>query len=81
MKMRRFYPLFFLLAARWLDLPRMESFILVLFGLVPSAIFSNLIADLFNLDRHLANSVYIISTLLFLMVSLPVYLCVTAAAF
>ncbi|MCK5676226.1 MAG: hypothetical protein KAH99_04340 [Verrucomicrobia bacterium] len=41
---------------------------------MPSAIFSNLISDLFKLDRNLANSVYMVSTALFLIVVLPIFL-------
>jgi predicted permease len=72
------YPLFFLGAAKLFGLGSLDTFILVLFGIVPSAIYSNLIADLFKLDRNLANSVYIISTTLFLAVVLPVFLFVVS---
>lgn len=68
------YPLFFLAAARLFNLGQLDSFILLLFGIAPSAVFSNLIADLFKLDRDLANSVYIVSTTIFLVLVLPVYL-------
>ena len=72
------YPLFFLAAARLFDLGPVDTCVLVLYGLVPSAIFSNLIADMFDLDRGLANSVYIVSTVIFLVGVLPVYLYVVA---
>jgi predicted permease len=72
------YPLFFYGAARLFNLNPLDTVILVLFGIVPSAIFSNLISDLFNLDKDLANSVYILSTALFLLVVLPVYLLAVA---
>ena len=68
------YPLFFLCAAGLFRLNKLDTLILMLFGIVPSAIFSNLIADMFNLDKELANSVFIISTGLFLVVVLPLYL-------
>jgi predicted permease len=74
------YPLFFLCAARLFNLNTLNTLILVLFGIVPSAIFSNLIADLFNLDKDLTNSVFIISTALFLVIILPIYLLVSATA-
>lgn len=74
------YPLFFLAAAGLFNLNALDTFILVLFGIVPSAIFSNLIADMFNLDKDLANSVFIISTLLFLVLVLPLYLFAVSAA-
>lgn len=73
------YPLFFLGAAKLFGLALLDTFILVLFGLVPSAIYSNLISDLFKLDKNLANSVYIISTTLFIAVVLPVFLFVVSA--
>ncbi|WP_372807832.1 AEC family transporter [Pontiella sp.] len=72
------YPLFFFGAARLFNLNPLDTVILVLFGIVPSAIFSNLIADLFHLDKNLANSVYLLSTTLFLIVVLPVYLLAVA---
>ena len=68
------YPLFFFGAARLFGLNPLDTFVLVLFGIVPSAIYSNLICDFFKLDKDLANSVYIISTTLFLIGVLPVYL-------
>ncbi|VGO15344.1 hypothetical protein PDESU_03927 [Pontiella desulfatans] len=67
------YPLFFIGAARLFHLNPLDTCILTLFGIVPSAIYSNLIADFFNLEKDLANSVYIISTTLFLVVVLPIY--------
>lgn len=69
-----FYPLFYIGAARWLNLSPLDTVILALFGIVPSAIFSNLIADLFKLDKDLANSIYIVSTTIFLVIILPIYL-------
>lgn len=68
------YPLILFAAARLLKLDRIDTCILLLFGIVPAAIFSNLIADLFKLDKDLTNSVYIISTILFLIFVLPVFL-------
>ena len=68
------YPLFYFAAARLLHLNQLDTLILLLFGIVPSAVFSNLIADLFDLDRDLSNSVFIFSTALFLITVLPLYL-------
>ncbi len=68
------YPLFFYGAARLLHLNQLDTFILLLFGIVPSAVFSNLIANMFDLDRDLSNSVFIFSTALFLIAALPLYL-------
>lgn len=73
------YPLFFFGAAKLFGLGPLDTFVLVLFGIVPSAIYSNLISDLFKLDKNLANSVYIISTTLFLAIVLPVFLFVVSA--
>jgi len=72
------YPLFFFVLARLLGLGRIDTCVLTLYGIVPSAIFSNLIADMFKLDSDLANSVYIVSTGIFLVVVLPLYLCAVA---
>ena len=74
------YPLYFLGAARLFHLDQLDSLILLLFGIAPAAVFSNLIADLFKLDRDLANSVYIVSTLVFLVTALPIYLFVVGTA-
>ncbi|MEM6821437.1 MAG: AEC family transporter [Verrucomicrobiota bacterium] len=68
------YPLFFLGCAWILGLNPLDTSILVLFGIVPSAVFSNMIADMFDLDRDLTSSVYLVSTALFIVISLPVYL-------
>jgi predicted permease len=75
------YPMFFLLCAKLFHLSQLDTFVLILFGITPSAIFSNLIADLFNLDKNLTNSIYIISTALFLIIILPVYLYITTILF
>lgn len=72
------YPFIYFAAARLFQLNRLDTLILILFGIVPSAVYSNLIADLFNLDKGLTNSVYIISTLLFLVFALPVFLLLTS---
>ena len=69
-----FYPLFFFGAAKVFRLDSLDTLVLVLFGIVPSAVFSNLIADMFKLDTDLTNSVYIVSTVLFLIFALPLYL-------
>jgi hypothetical protein len=67
------YPAFFLLLAMLLGLNQLDTRILVLYGLVPSALLSNLVADLFGLDTDLTNSAFVTSTILFLAVVLPAY--------
>ena len=70
------YPLMFLGMAVWVGLDVMNTSILVLFGLVPSALFASLIADLFELDTDLTSSVFVVSTLLFVLIVLPLYVLV-----
>ncbi len=67
------YPACYLLMARALDLDGLDTRILVLYGLVPSALFSNLVADLFGLDTDLTNAVFVCGTAVFLVFVLPLY--------
>ena len=67
------YPAFFYLASRFFRLGSLDTKILFLYGLVPSAVFSNLVAELFGLDRRMTNTVFIVSTFFFLVVVLPVF--------
>lgn len=67
------YPLFFAGLALALWMGPLDTRILVLFGLVPSALFSNMVADIFDLDTGLTSSVFVTGTVLFLALVLPVY--------
>ena len=67
------YPLLFLGMAVVAVLNHLDTSVLVLFGLVPSALFSSLIADFFGLDTALATAVFVTSTVLFVLLVLPLY--------
>lgn len=67
------YPLVYAGLALAFGLGGLDARILILFGLVPPALFSNLVADFFGLDTGLTNSLFIVGTALFLVVVLPVY--------
>ncbi|MHC4253461.1 MAG: AEC family transporter [Planctomycetota bacterium] len=67
------YPLLYAGLAYASGLIALDTKILILFGLAPPAIFSNLVADFFGLDTDLTNSVFIVGTALFLVVVLPIY--------
>lgn len=67
------YPGCYLLMAWALGLDAIDTRILILYGLVPSALFSNLVADLFGLDTDLTNAVFVGGTAIFLVLVLPVY--------
>lgn len=70
------YPLMYFGMAAAAGLDRLDTQIIVLFGLVPSALFATLVADFFDLDTDLTTSVFMAGTLLFLIVVLPLYLLV-----
>ncbi len=70
------YPLMFFLMARLAGLNHTDTCILVLFGLVPCALFASLVADFFDLDTDLTSNMFLIGTLLFLLVTLPVYVAI-----
>jgi len=67
------YPLFYRVLARAVGLGRLDREILVLYGLVPSALLANLLAVFFDLDTELTSSMFLVSTLLFLIVVLPAF--------
>lgn len=68
------YPLFYWGIARLVGLRPLDTVILVLYGLVPSALLANLLAVFFELDTELTSSMFLVSTLLFLVLVLPVFL-------
>jgi predicted permease len=67
------YPAMLAAMAVAVGLGALDTRILILFGLVPTAIFANMIAGLFNLDTDLTNSLSMTGTGLFLAVVLPIY--------
>jgi len=67
------YPLFYWALARIVGLGRLDREILVLYGLVPSALLANLLAVFFDLDTDLTSSMFLVSTLLFLILVLPAF--------
>lgn len=67
------YPLFYAGLAALLGLSALDTKILVLYGLVPSALLANLLGLFFDLDTELTSSVFLVSTTLFLLLVLPVY--------
>ncbi|MEI9954611.1 MAG: hypothetical protein WDO74_37985 [Pseudomonadota bacterium] len=75
-----FYPLFYWGLARVAGLSPLDTSILVLYGLVPSALLANMLAVFFDLDSELTSSVFMVSTVLFLLFVLPVYLMSTEAS-
>jgi predicted permease len=67
------YPLFYWGLARAVGLNALDTAVLVLYGLVPSALLANLLAVYFELDTDLTSSMFLISTGLFLLFVLPVF--------
>lgn len=72
------YPVVFLGLGALFGLSSLDLKILVLFGLVPPAALSNMLAVFFKLDHDLSNSTYIIGTLLFLVFTLPAYVFISS---
>lgn len=72
------YPLFYWGLASLAHLRPLDTVILVLYGLMPSALLANMLAVFFELDAALTSSVFMVSTLLFLAGVLPVFLTVVA---
>ena len=68
------YPLLYWALAHWAGLSSLDARILVLYGLVPSALLANMLAVFFDLDSELTSSVFMVSTISFLVLVLPVYL-------
>jgi len=75
------YPLLYWGMARLAGLNPLDTRILVLYGLVPSALLANMLAISFDLDSELTSSVFVVSTLLFLIFVLPVYLLLAQPSF
>jgi len=67
------YPLYYALLARLFGLSPLDARILILYGLVPSALLANLLAVFFDLDTDLTSSVFVVSTVAFLVSVLPLY--------
>ncbi len=67
------FPLLFFIMARLAGLNHMDTCILMLFGLVPSALFATMVANFFDLDTDLTSSVFFVGTMLFVLLVLPVY--------
>ena len=67
------YPLFYAGLALLFGLDPLDARILILYGLVPSALLANYLAVLFELDTDLTSSVFVVSTVAFLASVLPTY--------
>lgn len=67
------YPGCYMLMAWALRLDGLDTRILILYGLTPSALLSNMVADLFGLDTDLTNAVFVGGTAIFLVLVLPIY--------
>jgi predicted permease len=67
------YPLFYAGLALAFGLDPLDARILILYGLVPSALLANYLAVLFELDTDLTSSVFVVSTVAFLASVLPAY--------
>jgi predicted permease len=72
------YPLLYWGLARVSGLRPLDTVMLVLYGLVPSALLANLLAVFFELDTDLTSSMFLVSTVLFLVLVLPVFLIAVA---
>jgi predicted permease len=67
------YPLLFAGLAFGFGLGPLDARILILYGLVPSALLANYLAVFFELDTELTSSVFVVSTVAFLIGVLPLY--------
>ena len=67
------YPLYYAGLAWLFELDPLDARILILYGLVPSALMANYLAVSFELDTELTSSVFVVSTVLFLVGVLPAY--------
>jgi predicted permease len=67
------YPLLYAGLAVAFGLGPLDARILVLYGLVPSALLANYLAVFFELDTELTSSVFVVSTVAFLAGVLPAY--------
>jgi predicted permease len=68
-----FYPLFYATLALAVGLGPLDARILILYGLVPSALLANYLAVVFELDTDLTSSVFVVSTVAFLAAVLPTF--------
>ena len=75
------YPLLYSGIARLVGLGPIDARILVLYGLVPSALLANMLAVYFDLDSDLTSSVFMVSTISFLVFVLPAYLLLAQPSF
>ena len=75
------YPLLYWALAHCFGLSSLDARILVLYGLVPSALLANMLAVFFDLDSELTSSVFMVSTISFLLFVLPAYLLIAQASF
>ena len=67
------YPLYYAGLAWLFGLGALDSRILVLYGLVPSALLANYLAVAFELDTALTSSVFVVSTVAFMVGVLPAF--------
>ncbi|RYZ05010.1 MAG: hypothetical protein EOO73_21720 [Myxococcales bacterium] len=67
------YPLLYAGLALAFGLGPLDARILILYGLVPSALLANYLAVFFELDTELTSSVFVVSTVVFLALVLPGY--------
>jgi malonate transporter len=75
------YPLFYWGTARVIGLGPLDTRILILYGLVPSALLANMLAVFFDLDAEMTSSVFMVSTISFLLFVLPAYLLLAQPSF
>ncbi len=66
------YPLYYAGLAWLCGLGPLDARVLTLYGLVPSGLLSNYLAVSFELDTELTSSVFVVSTVTFLVAVLPV---------
>ncbi len=67
------YPLYYAGLAWCFGLDPLDARILILYGLVPSALLANYLAVTFELDTELTSSMFVVSTVVFLLAVLPTY--------
>jgi predicted permease len=72
------YPLYYAGLAWLFGLGALDSRILILYGLVPSALLANVLAVSFDLDTDMTSSVFVVSTVSFMLTVLPLYAYFTA---
>jgi predicted permease len=67
------YPLYYAGLGWLFGLDPLDARILILYGLVPSALLANYLAVSFELDTELTSSIFVVSTVLFMIAILPAY--------